>query len=293
MKTIETDDANRPNAGVVVLPKRTLSQTYGYVSSLSVTESTPWILQQFIGGEEYCTHSIVVRGEVKLFVACRSCDLLMHYQALPETSGLNKAMLRYTQEFARRAGAKFTGHLSFDFMVGEEVGASGVQHHIYPIECNPRAHTALCLFSGAKASQYMVQAYLSVLGSSTTNGSHDEDQNGLSDSEEQSDCGSTEGIAFPPSNTSFYWVGHDIVTGAVLPVLGLMTLNTGILSCLQDLLGFITHTLFWKDGFYEIWDPLPWLWQYHVWWPAQFVKSLSSGKNWSRINVSTNKIFGC
>ncbi|KAG9590125.1 hypothetical protein KCU90_g14242, partial [Aureobasidium melanogenum] len=50
---------------------------------------------------------------------------------------------------------------------------------------------------------------------------------------------------------------------------------------------------FWKDGTYEIWDPLPAWWLYHVYWPFQFAKSLVTGFKWSRINVSTTKMFGC
>lgn len=290
MKTTVTDDANRSSCGIV-LPRRTPSQTYNHVSRLTVSESTPWILQEFIEGEEYCTHSIIVRGEVKLFVACRSSDLLMHYQALPLNSSLNRAMLRYTQEFARRAGPKLTGHLSFDFMVGEEICDGSVQLHIYPIECNPRAHTAVSLFSGPKASQEMVQAYLTALSSPMTNGIRSKSD--LADPGRDNGYERTETIAFPPPNASFYWIGHDIVTSIILPLLQLITRRTSIWSYLQDIAGFITRALFWKDGFYELWDPLPWFWQYHVWWPVQFMRSLSNGDRWSRINVSTNKVFCC
>ncbi|KAK3044781.1 hypothetical protein LTS18_000367, partial [Coniosporium uncinatum] len=52
------------------------------------------------------------------------------------------------------------------------------------------------------------------------------------------------------------------------------------------------HLLSWKDGTFEVQDPLPWFVLYHVYWPAQFVQSLRTGNWWSRVNVSTGKMFG-
>lgn len=289
MKTIGVDDAARANA-VTVLPKRTLSQTYTHVSRLPISQSTPWILQQYIKGEEYCTHSVVIGGKVKLFVACPSSDLLMHYQALPQDSGLSKAMLHFTEEFARRAGSHFTGHLSFDFMVEEKVTEGSVQKIIYPIECNPRAHTAVALFSGEKGSIDMVDAYLSALDSSSMNGING--TNGHNESHHtESGAGS---VAFPHRTApGYYWVGHDIVTLVLHPLLRLLTLKIGVWQFIHHVTTFVNHVLFWKDGTYEIWDPLPWWWLYHVYWPGQFWTCLRNGKKWSRINVSTTKIFEC
>jgi hypothetical protein len=286
LKTVGIDDASRANA-VTVLPKRTMSQTYSHVSRLSISKSTPWVLQQYIKGEEYCTHSVVIDGKVKLFVACPSSDLLMHYQALPQESGLSKAMLHFTEEFARRAGSSFTGHLSFDFMVEEKVTEGSVQKNIYPIECNPRAHTAVALFSGTKGSVEMVKAYLAILESPSTNGINGHRQ--LSPAE--SEAGS---VAFPqPTAPGYYWAGHDIVTLVLHPLLRLLTLRIGIWQFIHHVTTFVNHVLFWKDGTYEVWDPLPWWWLYHIYWPGQFWTYFRKGQKWSRVNVSTTKIFEC
>lgn len=285
MKTIGVDDASR--ATISVLPKRTLSQTYNHVSRLSVSKSTPWVLQQYIKGEEYCTHSIVVENEVKLFVACPSSDLLMHYQALPQESGLGQAMLRFTEQFARKAESKLTGHLSFDFMVEEKVTEAGVQKNIYPIECNPRAHTAVALFSGSKSSTDMVEAYLSALDSSSMNGTDGNSGPPAPESDVRS-------VAFPQSTApGIYWVGHDVVTLVLHPLLRLLTLKIGAWQFVHHVATFVNHVLFWKDGTYEVWDPLPWWWLYHIYWPGQFWACLRIGKKWSRVNVSTTKIFEC
>ncbi len=286
MKPIGVDDLARANA-VTVLPKRTSSQTYSHVARLSISKSTPWVLQQYIKGEEYCTHSVVIDGMVKLFVACPSSDLLMHYQALPQDSGLSKAMLHFTEELARRAGSNFTGHFSFDFMVEEKVTEGGVQKNIYPIECNPRAHTAVALFSGTKGSVDMVKAYLSAFDSPHMNGI-----NGHSELIPAGfDAGS---IAFPQTTVpGYYWVGHDIVTLVLHPLLRLLTFKIGMWQFIHHVTTFLNHVLFWKDGTYEVWDPLPWWWLYHVYWPGQFWTCLRTGKRWTRVNVSTTKMFEC
>jgi catechol O-methyltransferase len=49
----------------------------------------------------------------------------------------------------------------------------------------------------------------------------------------------------------------------------------------------------WKDGTFEVWDPWPAFWLYHVYWPVQFVLAVVQGKKWSRLNVSTTKMFMC
>jgi catechol O-methyltransferase len=286
MKTTGVDDASRASAATV-LPRRTLSQTYNHVARLSISKSTPWILQQYIKGEEYCTHAVVIDGKVKLFVACPSSDLLMHYQAMPPEFGLNQAMLHFTEEFARRAGPNFTGHLSFDFMVEETITEGSVQKKIYPIECNPRAHTAVVLFSGIKGSSDMVNAYMSVLDSSAVNGVSGNFELPLPDL----DAGS---VAFPrPTTPGYYWVGHDLVTLVLHPLLRLLTFRIGMWQFIHHVTTFVNHVLFWKDGTYEIWDPLPWWWLYHVYWPGQFWVCLRTGRRWSRMNVSTTKVFAC
>ena len=286
MKTIGVDDVSRASAATV-LPKRTLSQTYGHVSKLSISKSTPWVLQQYIKGEEYCTHSIVIDNKVRLFVACPSSDLLMHYQALPRESGLSKTMLHFTEEFAHRSGSGFTGHLSFDFMVEEKVTEGCVQKNIYPIECNPRAHTAVALFWGTQGSVDIVKAYMSVLESSPTSGSNGH----LDVSYALSGTGS---VAYPqPTAPGYYWVGHDIVTLVLHPLLRMLTFRIGLWQFIHHVTTFVNHVLFWKEGTYEVWDPLPWWWLYHVYWPGQLWACLRTGKKWSRVNVSTTKIFGC
>lgn len=271
MKSVGMDDAVRGD--MTLLPRRTLSQTYDHVSQIPISGQKPWVLQQFIKGKEYCTHSLVIEGQVKAFVACPSQELLMHYEALPADSVLSRAMLAFTREFVERSGKNMTGHLSFDFLVDENATEKGAELVLNPIECNPRAHTAVALFQGQ--GQEMSNAYLSLLGSGMNGHALDM------------------GIVIPKDPFPCYWIGHDLITLVLFPFLQLLMGGVGLRGYLQGCLEFLTHVLFWKDGTFELWDPLPWWCLYHIYWPGQFLASTLQQRKWSRINVGTTKMFGC
>ncbi|KAG9770940.1 putative O-methyltransferase, partial [Aureobasidium melanogenum] len=324
LKTIGVDDAVRGD--MTLLPTSSPEETARHLARLNISPESPWILQQFIRGKEYCTHALVVRGKVMAFVACPSADLLMHYEALPADSPLSQAMLKFTQRFAASAAAagdtEFTGHLSFDFMVetGDRDGGSTDETAskretpkdepdsitLYPIECNPRAHTAVALFNGTLE---LVDKYLSVLEDTTSgkppDGEDDDDDNarGTPRSEKngivhQADdnLDDHDHVVTPTRTDKYYWIGHDLVTLLILPTLSFLIALDQSLS-LHDLfrayLSFFRHLFTWRDGTYESWDPLPWWWLYHVYWPARFWTCLRTGTKWSRVNVSTTKVFQC
>ena len=288
MKSVGMDDATRGD--MTVLPRRTLSQTYDHLARMPIAKDKPWVLQEFVKGKEYCTHALVVRNAVKVFVACPSSELLMHYEALPSGSVLSKAMLRFTEEFVKRSGGDMTGHLSFDFLIEEKVTEKGVEMGLVPIECNPRAHTAVVLFEGME--QKMAEAYLTALEPEkefkplaqrpNINGH----TNGAIEEKEQE-------LVTPAKVLKYYWIGNDLVEFVYLPLQQLILRQISLAAYLQGCVDFLEHILLWKDGTYELWDPLPAWWLYHVYWPGQFLACILQRKKWSRINVSTCKIFGC
>ncbi|KAE8447691.1 hypothetical protein EG329_010497 [Mollisiaceae sp. DMI_Dod_QoI] len=289
MKSVFLDDSSR--ADMTLLPRPTLRETEAHLKRLNPTPFRPFVLQKFISGPEYCTHSLVINGKVKIFVACPSADLLMHYVPLPTSSALSQAMLLYTTLYAKKTGPSMTGHFSIDFLVEADVaeeaerrvGVSDVEvrelmRKIYPIECNPRAHTAVvCL---ADESEDMAEAYLSILP--------DHEPKGISNGHR------AEALVVPrPGIQGYYWVGHDLVTRVLLPLLQFLRFEIGVTDLLEKWLEFAEHVLYWRDGTFEIWDPWPFWWLYVGYWPAMFLVSLWEKKWWSRCNVSTQKMFGC
>jgi hypothetical protein len=269
MKPIGVDDKARNNM-MTLLPFRTPDATAAYIHSLNISPENPFQLQQFIKGNEYCTHALVIRGKVKAFTSCPSLELLMHYKPLPASSPLSKKMLDFTERVCRDGGETFTGHLSFDFLVENE--DKGAAANFYPIESNPRAHTAVVLF---EQTPEMAEAYLSIFNS----------PNPLSSKHNTAPV-------FPRTPTySYYWVGHDLVCFVILPLLDLCAGATTLQDAFNHLATFWSHVTGWKDGTYLWEDPVPFFVLYHVYWPARFLEALRRGRAWSRINVSTTKMF--
>ncbi|PVH82130.1 hypothetical protein DL98DRAFT_514193 [Cadophora sp. DSE1049] len=289
MKSILLDDSNRSN--MTQLPLPTLKETEAHIKRMNPTPFRPFVLQKFIKGPEYCTHSLIIGGKVKAFVACPSAELLMHYTPLPTSSALSQAMLLYTTLYAKKTGNGMTGHFSIDFLVEEEVARvaetrMGVQESevrdlmqkIYPIECNPRVHTAVVCLSDV--CEDLAAAYLSILP--------DHEPKGISNGHK------SDALVVPrPGVPGYYWIGHDLVTRVILPVLSVLRSEIGVRDMLRMWMEFVEHVLYWRDGTWEVWDPWPAWWLYVGYWPSMFLVSLWERKWWSRCNVSTNKMFGC
>ncbi|KAL4945361.1 hypothetical protein BDV06DRAFT_230991 [Aspergillus oleicola] len=284
-------------ASTSLLPLSSAKETRAYLSNrelaLSITDDSPVLLQEFIRGTEYATHALVVRGRLKAFVACRSSDMLMHYQALDEESPESIKMREFTETVVRdlviQHGKNINGHLSFDFLHRQLEAGSGYQDEddeigLYPIECNPRAHTAVVLFSEC---QEMASAYLSVL----------ED-----DDEEEEEA-----------TTTYHWLGYDLICQFLLPTLSLIILVArdytayiqdyiirypAIATGIEGIRRF-PRPATWgresesKDSVYTLWDPVPFFVLYHIYWPVRFLESAWRGRGWARVNVSTGKMFEC
>ncbi|KAF4980638.1 hypothetical protein FZEAL_3387 [Fusarium zealandicum] len=254
VKPVGVDDVAR--FAMPLLPLSSEGATLTRVNSIPFkTAKCSFIVQEFITGPEFCTHALVIRGRVCAFVACRSADVLMHYAALPADSPLSKAMLEFTIKQATASGEGFTGHLSFDFLIhreDEDGTKSGAEKEvaIYPIECNPRVHTATLLFNNTPE---IVGEYLSVLSVSEA----------------------PKSLSTPPLTPSnpqrYYWISQDLIESLLHPLY--MTFFRGTMSITEfrsSAMSFAEHLLYWKDGTFEAWDPLPWLWTIHVYWPIQF-----------------------
>jgi hypothetical protein len=130
LKSIAYDPIRRLD--LTRLPRPSSSETERFAASLPLSADNPWVMQRFIAGEEFCTHSTVRHGQVRLHCCCRSSAVQLNYEMveIPEI-----------EEWVRRfVGAlELTGQLSFDFIRGED-------GHYYAIECNPRTHSAITMF---------------------------------------------------------------------------------------------------------------------------------------------------
>jgi predicted ATP-grasp superfamily ATP-dependent carboligase len=103
-----------------------------HLATLPISEDNPWILQEFITGQEYCTHSTVRDGEVRLHCCAKSSAFQVNYEQVD-----HPAIQAWVTTFVK--ALNLTGQVSFDFIES----STG---EVYAIECNPRTHSAITMF---------------------------------------------------------------------------------------------------------------------------------------------------
>ncbi len=130
LKSIPYDSVRRLD--LTQLPGVDRAATAAFVQSLPISVHQPWIMQAFIAGQEYCTHSTVRDGELRLHCCCKSSAFQINYEMVdrPEITAWVKRFVK---------GLNLTGQVSFDFM-------ETADGQIYAIECNPRTHSAITMF---------------------------------------------------------------------------------------------------------------------------------------------------
>ena len=103
-----------------------------FARGLGITADDPWILQEFVEGQEYCTHGTVREGHLQVYGCCESSAFQINY------AHVDKPEIReWVERFVGALGV--TGQLSFDFIEADD-------GHAYAIECNPRTHSAITMF---------------------------------------------------------------------------------------------------------------------------------------------------
>jgi len=103
-----------------------------YVRSLPISESKPWVMQEFIRGQEYCFHATARKGKIRLHCCSESSPFQVNYRQVD-----NPAIYEWVATFIEKM--QLTGQVCFD-MIQTEDGT------VYPIECNPRLHSAITMF---------------------------------------------------------------------------------------------------------------------------------------------------
>ncbi|MEG5019127.1 MULTISPECIES: ATP-grasp domain-containing protein [unclassified Microcoleus] len=131
IKSIPYDSVRRLN--LTKLPCKTPAETAAFVNSLPISESKPWIMQEYIPGQEFCTHSTIRDGHLQLHCCCESSAFQVNYQNVDRPDIEN-----WIRQFAK--SLNLTGQVSFDFIQAADDG------EIYAIECNPRTHSAITMF---------------------------------------------------------------------------------------------------------------------------------------------------
>lgn len=114
------------------LHRDTPEHNAAFAHSLDISPADPWLLQEYVDGQEYCTHATVRDGAVTVYGCCESSAVQLNYRFVDRP-----AMRAWVTRFAAALG--LTGQVSFDFI---EAGDG----RVYAIECNPRTHSAITMF---------------------------------------------------------------------------------------------------------------------------------------------------
>ncbi|GAB1543602.1 ATP-grasp domain-containing protein [Scytonema sp. NUACC21] len=130
LKSIPYDSVRRLD--LTKLPCDTPEETEAFVRSLPISPEKPWILQEFIPGKEFCTHSTVRNGELRLHCCSDSSAFQVNYENVEHPE-----IQQWVRHFVKELG--ITGQVSFDFIQADD-------GKVYAIECNPRTHSAITMF---------------------------------------------------------------------------------------------------------------------------------------------------
>ncbi len=129
LKSIAYDPVRRLD--LTPLPRPTRAETAAFAAALPISAENPWILQEFVVGREYCTHSTVRDGRQTVYGCCVSSAWQLDYDHAD-----NPAVRAWVERFT---GALGSGQVSLDLI-------QAADGRVYGIECNPRTHSAITMF---------------------------------------------------------------------------------------------------------------------------------------------------
>ena len=207
-----------------------------YVRSLPISEDKPWVMQEFIRGKEYCFHATARKGKIRLHCCSESSPFQVNYKQVD-----NPAIYQWVSTFVEKMN--LTGQVCFD-MIQVEDGT------VYPIECNPRLHSAITMFHDHPG---VAKAYL-------TDGEPGEAP-----------------IAPLPNSKPTYWTYHEL--WRLLSVRSLKELNAWWQKMSQG-----TDAILTPD------DPLPFLMLHNWQIPLLLLDNLRRLKGWVKIDFNIGKL---
>ncbi len=141
LKNLAYDPVNRLD--LTPLPRPSAAETARFAMGRPITTANPWILQSFVGGREWCTHTTARDGRVLAYVCCPSSAFQVNYASVDKPE-IEAWVRRFVAEL------KITGQVSFDLIERSD-------GRVAAIECNPRTHSAVTTFQDLPA---LAAAYL-------------------------------------------------------------------------------------------------------------------------------------
>ncbi|OJU80322.1 MAG: hypothetical protein BGO10_00230 [Chlamydia sp. 32-24] len=110
-------------------------EAHSPISTIEVTPNFPWITQEWIDGERFCSYSICKNGNVLAHSVYPVGYTIDGNSCIIFNSIHHEGILNWIKNFIKTI--QFTGQVGFDFIIKND--------EIYAIECNPRATAGLHL----------------------------------------------------------------------------------------------------------------------------------------------------
>ncbi|MEM6331341.1 MAG: ATP-grasp enzyme [Planctomycetota bacterium] len=266
LKSIRYDAVRRLD--LTRLPLATPEATSRFVAQLPISADNPWVLQEFIPGEEFCTHSTLQDGRVLVHVCCRSSEFQVNYEHVeaPEVQ-------RWVQEFA--AAYRLTGQVSFDFIRAADDG------RFYAIECNPRTHSAITAFYRQRRA--LAEAYAGDAQSPDARPPGAQSPEPHTPQAQAAGSRSAAASAAPPLQPAAdarptYWLYHE-----------LWRLLASVPSP-RRFAGRLAVVWRGKDAIFAWRDPLPFFAVHHWQLPLLLARDVWEGRGWVRIDFNIGKL---
>ena len=207
-----------------------------YARSLPISEAKPWVMQEFIRGKEYCFHATVRKGKIRLHCCSESSPFQINYKQVD-----NPAIYQWVKTFVE--AMHLTGQVCFD-MIQTTDGT------VYPIECNPRLHSAITMFHDHPG---VASAYL----------------NDATDNEQP--------IAPLPNSRPTYWTYHEL--WRFLDI-----------RSFPELKAWWNKVTEGTDAVLSPEDPLPFLMLHNWQIPLLLIDNLRRLKGWVKIDFNIGKL---
>jgi predicted ATP-grasp superfamily ATP-dependent carboligase len=99
---------------------------------------SPWVAQEFLDGQQYCTYSVCHNGVVHAHTTYPSSFTAGQGATIVFEHVEHAAIFNWVKTFVRENN--FTGQIAFDFIQTQ-------QGHLYALECNPRATSGVHLLA--------------------------------------------------------------------------------------------------------------------------------------------------
>ncbi|MFT3716228.1 MAG: ATP-grasp domain-containing protein [Gordonia sp. (in: high G+C Gram-positive bacteria)] len=108
-----------------------------HLNQLTFDPSNPWIAQEWLDGDRYCTYSVCRDGEVYAHATYPVQYAIGGSSCLTFEQVEHPGIIEWVRNVIGKTG--FTGHVGFDFIENADRG-------LFTIECNPRATSGIMMF---------------------------------------------------------------------------------------------------------------------------------------------------